>query len=124
MNMEKYEDELCECGGRFNRFVEPRLLLLLREKKSYGYELVRRLEEFPFPCPPLDAATVYRTLRNMEAEGLVKSEWETGESGPPKRMYQITMDGEDRLHAWALSFEDRKKAIESFIERYNIGNNK
>jgi len=119
MQEEKYKDELCECGGHFNRFVEPRLLLLVRERKSYGYELVGRLEEFPFPCPPLDTATVYRTLRNMESEGLVTSEWVTGESGPPKRMYQITLDGEDRLHAWTVGFDNRRKALELFIKKYN-----
>ena len=119
MQDEKYADEICECGGRFNRFVEPRLLLLLREKKSYGYELLEKLNEFSFPGGTLDTATVYRTLRNMEAEGLVKSAWATGESGPPKRMYEITMDGEDRLHSWVMSFEDRKQAIEAFIKRYH-----
>ncbi len=64
------------------------------------------------------AATIYRTLRNMEEEGLVVSEWVTGESGPPRRIYEITRDGEDRLHAWVANFEDRKKALESFVERY------
>ena len=112
-------DEFCECGARLNRFVEPRLLLLLAMKGSYGYELTSRLDEFSFMGPSLDTATVYRILRRMEAEGLVKSEWVTGESGPPKRMYEITMEGRDRLHAWSLSFGDRIKALETFIDRYN-----
>lgn len=115
---EREEGELCECGARWNRFVEPRLLILLREKKSYGYELVKRLNDFSFCGESLDTAVVYRTLRRMESEGLVTSQWVTGKSGPPKRTYKITADGEDRLYAWVISFEDRKRGLEQFIKRY------
>ena len=112
------EEELCECGGRFNRFVEPRLLLLLIEGKSYGYELVSRLNEISFPGDPLDAGNVYRNLRRMEKEELVESEWAMAKSGPPKRVYRITIEGEDRLHAWTFIFKKRKEAMEKLLEKY------
>jgi PadR family transcriptional regulator PadR len=42
----------------------------------------------------------------MENEGLCKSELETPEGGPARRVYSVTNDGEAYLTSWA---EERKK---------------
>jgi DNA-binding PadR family transcriptional regulator len=56
-------------------------------------------EEFGFE--PINPGSVYRTLRQMEKEGLCESEWETSHSsnngGPPRRVYKITDEGEAYL---------------------------
>jgi PadR family transcriptional regulator, regulatory protein PadR len=75
------------------------ILLAVLKRNSYGYELMERLEEFGFE--QINSGTLYRTLRQMEQEGLCKSEWETSEGGPARRMYSITEDGESYLWAWA-----------------------
>ncbi|RKZ26289.1 PadR family transcriptional regulator [bacterium] len=114
----KDTEELCECGARFSRFIEPRLLLLLFKGESYGYELVSKLNEISFPGEPLDAGNVYRNLRRMENEGLIKSRWATAKSGPPRRIYRITIEGEDRLRAWMLVIEERRNSLTRLIEDY------
>lgn len=107
-----------KCCCRFDHFLEPRLLLLLREKDSYGYELAERLNEISFLDQELEEPTIYRTLRDMEKEKLVESRWVIGESGPPKRVYKITPAGEERLKLWVSYSETRKKFLESFINHY------
>jgi hypothetical protein len=57
---------------------------------------MERLEE-EFGFEQISAGTLYRTLRQTEKEGLCKSEWETSESGPARRMYSITEAGEEYL---------------------------
>src|SRR6478672_4682020 len=48
------------------------LLLLLRAEPSYGYVLRRELGERGFDVDP---GTLYRTLRELERDGLITSRW-------------------------------------------------
>jgi len=112
------EKDACKCGEHLSRFIESRLLILLKGKPSHGYDLIEKMDEFPFSDISPDPGAVYRTLRNMEQEGLVKSTWETKGTGPAKRIYEITHEGEERLKGWVLSLKKRKRVIEKFIKTY------
>ncbi len=101
--------------GPQKRFIEPRLLYLIRRSPSYGYQLTDEIGRLPFPGPVPDSAAVYRMLRELEKAGMVHSEWEHGETGPPKRVYRITPQGEARLRAWVAAFKERVKLLEDFI---------
>lgn len=116
-----HETERCQCpGGRMTRFLQPRLLLLFAKmKQSYGYELIEHIGDFGFEEETLDVGAIYRNLRNMEKEGLVTSEWDTKGTGPARRLYRLTPDGEEMLHSWAVSIQQRKTALERFLEAYN-----
>ncbi|OAT80768.1 helix-turn-helix transcriptional regulator [Desulfotomaculum copahuensis] len=109
----------CKCAGApMERFVQPCLLLLLHRQSTHGYDLIHSLEEFGFTDNEADPGTVYRNLRRMEEEGLVSSRWETGGGGPAKRLYRLTPEGEELLHAWAESVEHNKQRLENFLSRY------
>lgn len=98
------------------RFFEPCILLMLTKNSSYGYELMKNLKD---QCGEIiDVGNLYRTLRRMEEDGWVRSAWKKGDSGPKKRIYTITSDGEDFLHSAALGFEQSKRQIERFLKRY------
>ena len=73
------------------RSIQAELLLLLGQRPSHGYELIQRLNEADFKSGEADAATVYRNLRRMDKDGLIKSHWEVGESGPGRRLYELTL---------------------------------
>jgi PadR family transcriptional regulator PadR len=101
--------------GPQKRFIEPRLLYLIKESPSYGYQLIEDMGKLPFPGPAPDSAAVYRMLRELEKAGLVRSEWEHGEAGPSKRVYYLTSQGESRLQAWVAAFKERVKMLKGFI---------
>ncbi len=90
--------------ARPRKWLTPVTLVLLKEERSYGYELMERMEE-EFGFEEIEPGAVYRTLRQMEKEGLCQSEWElpSTNGGPPRRMYSITDAGEAYLAAWAQS---------------------
>jgi DNA-binding PadR family transcriptional regulator len=89
---------------------------MLSKNSSYGYELMKKLEE---QCGEIiDVGNLYRTLRRMEKDGWVTSDWKEGENGPKKRIYIITSDGEDFLHSAALGLKQSKAQIELFLKRY------
>jgi poly-beta-hydroxybutyrate-responsive repressor len=91
------------------------LLLLLAEASAHGYELIERLRPFGFELS--DPATVYRTLRQIEEHGLVRSRWELTERGPARRVYTITADGLELLAAWSETLRATRRVLEEFLAR-------
>jgi len=65
-----------------------------------------------------DAGDVYRTLRSMEEKELIRSQWDTENAGPAKRVYAITPQGVQVLREWAQTFENLKVSLEAFLETY------
>ena len=109
----------CGCSEkRVPRQLQPLILLLLKEKDSYGYELIEKISESRFHDSPPDVGAVYRSLRAMEKDGWVKSKWDTKGNGPAKRNYRITPQGEEILHGWAITLQRRKVSLEQFLRRY------
>ena len=103
--------------ARVERFVEPSLLLLLRERPLHGYELLERIPELGVEGR-VDIGNLYRLLRGLEAEGLVRSEWSAELPGPAKRTYELTDDGRRLLDRWAEALQRAQKTIEGFLDRY------
>jgi PadR family transcriptional regulator len=66
-------------GGHPKNWLVPVILLSLREWNSYGYELMGRARMFGFGA--MNPGTLYRTLRQMEKDGVVESSWETSRGG-------------------------------------------
>jgi PadR family transcriptional regulator, regulatory protein PadR len=106
------------CPRRIARFLEPCLLLLLRGDATHGYNLLEALQQFGFVPGTVDASVVYRILREMEDAGWVSSQWDTAGSGPPRRVYTLTTDGEEYLAAWINDLRCTRDEIDQFIETY------
>ena len=103
-------------GGRPKNWLVPVILLSLREWNSYGYELMERASAFGFEA--MNPGTLYRTLRQMEKEGVVESSWETSRGGPARRMYTITDAGRSYLDFWARSLEQYQQTMDTFFRMY------
>jgi PadR family transcriptional regulator, regulatory protein PadR len=101
---------------RPRNWLAPVALVVLREESSYGYDLMERLEEFGFE--EINPGTLYRTLRQMENEGLCVSELETTEDGPARRTYSITDAGESYLAAWAEGCKRYQNVMDCFYTAY------
>ena len=65
-----------------------------------------------------DPGSLYRLLRSMEENGLVKSNWDTRGGGPARRIYQITDQGVDHLHAWMVSIRKTRQWLDDFLAEY------
>jgi PadR family transcriptional regulator, regulatory protein PadR len=103
--------------GRIERFVEPALLLLLSERPAHGYELVEPVSEL-IAGERADLGGLYRVLRALEEDGLVRSEWDAAEPGPAKRRYEITPQGRELLRAWVKALQHTQAVVSKFLERY------
>jgi PadR family transcriptional regulator PadR len=103
------------------RFVEPALLLLLRERPMHGYELLERLPEVTGEEARVDVGNLYRVLRALEEEGIVSSEWSADLPGPAKRTYELTAAGRRLLDRWADALRQAQGVIGGFLSRYEEG---
>jgi poly-beta-hydroxybutyrate-responsive repressor len=103
------------------RFIEPTLLLLLRERPMHGYELLERIPELAGDDVRVDVGNVYRVLRALEEDKLVVSEWSADLPGPAKRTYELTPAGRRLLDRWAESLGEAEKRIGAFLRRYEEG---
>jgi PadR family transcriptional regulator PadR len=116
----RHQKHECSCPGfKIHRFIQPCLLILLHENPSHGYELMERLSEYGFKGENPDPAMVYRNLRKMEEDGLVTSQWETTGTGPAKRLYSLTRQGEESIHSWAVHIKKQVKRLACFLEKYD-----
>ena len=106
--------------ARVERFGEPVLLTLVSRRPTHGYELLERL-------PPLvgeervDVGNLYRSLRALEKEGLVSSEWRADLPGPTKRTYTLTDEGHELLAAWLQAIEELRDGLTGFLENTQEG---
>jgi PadR family transcriptional regulator len=107
--------------ARVERFIEPALLLLLRERPMHGYELIELLPEVAGGETRVDVGNLYRVLRALEEEGIVSSEWSADLPGPAKRTYELTDEGRRLLDRWVESLRDTQDVIAGFIDRYENG---
>ncbi len=105
-------------AGLPRNFLRPCLLLMIGEAPAHGYDLLERLRAVGFN--KVDPGLLYRSLRAMEQEGLVKSNWTDSEVGPPRRTYELSEEGLDWLHAWAGSLRETERTIGLFLTRYNM----
>ncbi|MGC8873631.1 MAG: helix-turn-helix transcriptional regulator [Chloroflexia bacterium] len=112
------EDGHC-CPGprRVRGFMQPWLLLLLAQKPAHGYELIERLTQEE-AIPGADPGLLYRTLRQFEEEGLVRSSWDTEGRGPARRVYELTAEGLEYLHGWAATIRRTRERLGRFLAEY------
>ena len=105
-------------GGRLPKnFMTPWVLLVLKQWNLHGYLILQQLNRMGFT--DVDHATLYRELRRLEKEGYVASQWETGNSGPARRVYSITEAGEQMLLGWTDVVSGYQKMITGFFDLYS-----
>lgn len=104
--------------GRWAGWLDPVLLLLLHHGPAHGYTLLSQLGRFGLE--EIDPSIVYRALREMEVQELVSSTWDTKETqGPPRRIYQITGEGNHALHQNIQALTAERDSINTFLDAYH-----
>ena len=98
-------------------FIRPCLLLLLREDPAHGYDLLERLGSFGFDRS--DPGGLYRALRSLEKESMVRSIWESSSAGPDRRIYELTRTGMEELHRQAQALAGTDDLLRIFLSRYS-----
>jgi PadR family transcriptional regulator, regulatory protein PadR len=103
--------------GGHHRWMEPFVMVLLAGESAHGYAIVGELAQIGITNGTVDVGAVYRTLRDLEDAGQVRSSWTTG-SGPARRDYELTDAGYAALDEWAAVMKERARLVAEFDARY------
>ena len=98
------------------RFLFPAVLLLLAAGPGYGYRLVKELEGFRFGG--IDRPSVYRTLAQLERDGLVVSWSDDAKSAQARRLYRLTPAGQQALRVWMGVIKEERDRLDAVLRRY------
>ncbi len=94
----------------------PYVLLAVSLQRAHGYLIEEYLRSAGFFN--LEMSTLYRTLRQLEKDGLLHSIWEPGPTGPARRVYSLTAVGLSWLDAWADALGMYRRMLDQFFGLY------
>ncbi len=100
-------------------FLTPFVLLAVSLQRAHGYAIEDYLRGFGLFG--ITMSTLYRTLRQMEKDGLLESTWEPGPTGPARRVYTITGPGDAWLATSAAMLDAYRGTINRFFGVYDAG---
>jgi PadR family transcriptional regulator, regulatory protein PadR len=75
----------------------PIVLAILAEGDSYGYAIIKRVQELSEGRLEWTDGMLYPVLHRLERLGHVKARWETAETGRRRKYYRITAGGRTQL---------------------------
>lgn len=96
--------------------LEMILLKMLSERPMYGYELVSTLERRGGEPFQLKEGTLYPVLYRLENAGWIEARWETLERGVPRKYYQLTHSGTDKLGELIAEWQEFSSAVRRLLE--------
>jgi PadR family transcriptional regulator, regulatory protein PadR len=94
----------------------PYVLLAVSLQRAHGYLIEEYLRSIGFLS--LEMSTLYRTLRQLEKDGLLRSSWEPGPTGPARRVYSLTDVGRSWLDQWADTLDMYRRMLDQFFGLY------
>jgi PadR family transcriptional regulator PadR len=75
--------------------LEFLLLKIIAADKVYVADILKQLKGTEFAT---QEGTLYPLLSKMRREKLLDYEWKESDAGPPRKYYQLTARGRERLH--------------------------
>lgn len=88
---------------------ELAILLLIRDKAMYGYELTSKLNEIPLFS--IANGSIYPILKRMGNNNWIASFWHESAEGPRRKYYQITDEGKQIIEQRMNSYKEFYHAL-------------
>lgn len=86
------------------------ILLMIRRKPSYGYEIISTLEQYPVIAAKEN--TIYPLLRRLRKEEYISSSWQESTEGlPPRKYYAVTDKGQAYIAAMSVEWDNLLRVI-------------
>jgi PadR family transcriptional regulator PadR len=90
-------------------------ILVQSQEPLYGYQIGKLLGAGDEEGVMVKQGAIYPVLRSLESQGLLSSEREMSDSGPPRKYYQATEVGEQTLETWTRIWKDTKSFLNKVL---------
>src|SRR5215467_1723109 len=101
--------------------LEMAVLASLWNGRLYGLEILRVLERDSSLV--LAEGTVYPILNRLRTEGLLQSQWVEAEAGHPRKYYELTPTGRERVTRMAETWTQFSAGLGRLIKPVRANNN-
>jgi len=91
------------------------ILKLLNEGDKYGYEITKLVYEQSHKLYELKEATMYSSLKRLEADGSIVSYWGDETQGGRRKYYRITNRGRALYHSNIQNWDYAKKILDTVL---------
>lgn len=95
------------------------ILGILTRSPSYGYQIVKRINDEAEGIFAWQEGTVYPVLHKMEKDGSIRSQWEVAENGRKRKYYYITEKGIEVLKESTRQWSEFNQLILRIVEVQN-----
>jgi PadR family transcriptional regulator PadR len=102
-----------QSGRWLHGFLDLCLLGLLASGRDYGYGLSQRLSDAGFGEVP--GGTLYPALLRLERGGLVEASWQTSDTGPRRKYFELTAAGRDVRAQQLQDWQPFRAGIDSTV---------
>lgn len=91
------------------------ILRLLTENDKYGYEITKRIYQDSGETYELKEATMYSSLKRLEADGSIIAYWGDESSGGRRKYYRITERGKKTYAENKKNWEYAKHILDQLL---------
>nr|MDO8080115.1 PadR family transcriptional regulator [Candidatus Freyarchaeota archaeon] len=95
--------------------VEFLIMVMIKEKPRYGYEIINNLNEKFQGFWDAKAGVIYPVLSRLEDRKLIQGTREESDRGPSRKRYEITQLGEETLKNIAEKFDKEIDFFQHFV---------
>jgi DNA-binding PadR family transcriptional regulator len=99
----------------------PLVLAILEEGESYGYAILKRIDELSGGELQWTDGMLYPLLHRLDRLGYVEARWEVPEGGRRRRYYRITPRGRDALSEQRRQWEVVAGALQNAWHSFQLG---
>jgi PadR family transcriptional regulator PadR len=93
-------------------------LAIIAENDAYASDIIEKLKSSDLIVVE---GTLYPLLTRLKNDGLLQYRWEESTSGPPRKYYQLTEEGESSLVSLKSSWVELTSAVEKIISKNSKG---
>ncbi|MEZ5316811.1 MAG: PadR family transcriptional regulator [Vicinamibacterales bacterium] len=87
------------------------ILKTLALEPQHGWAIAKRIQQVSADVLQVTQGSLYPALHRLEAQGWLKSRWETVEAGRDRKVYALTPAGRKQLAREVASWERLSSAI-------------
>lgn len=96
--------------------IDSLLLCLLAQRRMYGYQIIKELEQRSEGYFKFKEGTLYPALRRLEVAGLIQGKWQMLPSGRQRKYYHLTDKGNSILAEKRAQWLDFLAAVNLIIK--------
>ncbi len=93
--------------------LEYCILCIIERDECYASDIIDRMKEAKLIVVE---GTLYPLLTRLKNAGLLSYKWEESKSGPPRKYYTLTAEGETFLKGLHLTWDELNGAVSSILK--------